>query len=121
MFINEELFLGCNIICLFFSAMAWAGKVGRTNSAHSPSLLCNKYLCSNHFLESDYRTAEMIHLNHLAVPCGTNSALQSVPQHSVQSKKWVMSRPLEIRIKEHKHNLTLGLPERTQMIMDSRL
>jgi hypothetical protein len=65
--------------------MVWAEKVGRTCSADSASLLCNKYLCSEHLLESDYRTAERIHLNHLVVLCGSDSALQSVCQHSVSS------------------------------------
>jgi hypothetical protein len=55
--------------------MIWAGRVGRPCNIDSASLLCNKFLCSKLFLESDYRTAERIHLNHLAVPCGSDSAL----------------------------------------------
>jgi hypothetical protein len=59
-------------------------KVG-TGSIDSASLLYNKYLCSEHFLESDYTATERTYLNHLAVPCGPDSALQSVLQHSAPS------------------------------------
>jgi hypothetical protein len=43
-------------------------------------MLHRKFLCSSHFLESDFTTTERVHLNRLAVPCGSDSALQSLPQ-----------------------------------------
>jgi hypothetical protein len=43
-------------------------------------MLHRKFLCSNHFLESDFTTTERVHLNRFAVPCGSNSAVQSLPQ-----------------------------------------
>jgi hypothetical protein len=51
----------------------------------SASMLFNKCLCSDHFLESDFMTAERIHLNIVAVPCGSDLAGHSVPQPSVPS------------------------------------
>jgi hypothetical protein len=43
-------------------------------------MLCNKYLCSRCFSESYFTTAERVHLNRVAVPCGLDSASQSPPQ-----------------------------------------
>jgi hypothetical protein len=48
-------------------------------------MLCCKYLCSKHFCESDFTTAEKIHLNRVAVPCVSDSTSHSVPEPSVPS------------------------------------
>jgi len=48
-------------------------------------MLCWKYLCSKHFCESDFTTAEKIHLNRVAVPCVSDSTSHSVPEPSVPS------------------------------------
>jgi hypothetical protein len=45
----------------------WGGKVGISSIIDSVRMLHNKYLCSRHFLESDYTTAERAHLNVVAV------------------------------------------------------
>jgi hypothetical protein len=39
-----------------------------------------KYLCSRHFSEGDFTTAEKVRLNRVAVPCASDSAAQSLPQ-----------------------------------------
>jgi hypothetical protein len=46
----------------------------------SARMLHNKYLCSRYFSESDFTTAERVHLKRVAVPCGLDSASQSPPQ-----------------------------------------
>jgi hypothetical protein len=52
------------------SVMVWAGEAGRTYNIDSANMLWNKYLCSEHFFESDLRTAERIQQNHLAFSYG---------------------------------------------------
>ncbi|XP_023721687.1 uncharacterized protein LOC111872233 [Cryptotermes secundus] len=61
-------------------ALVWAGRVGISCTIDSARMLHNKYLCSRHFLESDFTTAERVHLNSEAVPCGSDSAAQSLRQ-----------------------------------------
>jgi hypothetical protein len=39
-----------------------------------------KFSCSSHFLESDFTTTERVQLHRFAVACGSDSALQSLPQ-----------------------------------------
>jgi hypothetical protein len=39
-------------------AAIWAGKVGISCTSDSARMLHNKYLCSRHFLESDFTIAE---------------------------------------------------------------
>jgi hypothetical protein len=53
-------------------------------------MLHNKYFCSRHFLESDFTAAERVHLNRVAVPCGSVSASQSVPQPPVHSLHFLL-------------------------------
>jgi hypothetical protein len=54
----------CSLSTVYIcNAMVWAGKAGRTSNIDFASLLRKKYLCSKHFLVSDYRTAERVHLN----------------------------------------------------------
>jgi hypothetical protein len=67
---------------MFYSyrAMVWAGKVGISCTIDSARMLRNKLLCSRHFSKSDFTTAEMVHLNRVAVPCSSDSAAQSLPQ-----------------------------------------
>ena len=60
--------------------MVWAGRVGLSCTTDSARMLNNKFLCSKHFSESDFTTAERVHLNRFAVPYGTDSAAQSLPQ-----------------------------------------
>jgi hypothetical protein len=43
------------------------------------------YFCSNHFLESDFATAEEIQLNRVALPYGSDSSSLLVPTPSVLS------------------------------------
>ncbi|XP_023719162.1 uncharacterized protein LOC111870825 [Cryptotermes secundus] len=61
-------------------AMVWAGRVGLSCTTDSARMLYDKVLCSKHFSESDFTTAERVHLNRCAVPYGTDSAAQSLPQ-----------------------------------------
>jgi hypothetical protein len=63
----------------FCRAVVWARKVGLSCSIDSVRMLRNKYLCSRHFSESDFTTAEWVHLNRVEVPCGLDSASQSPP------------------------------------------
>ncbi|PNF29154.1 hypothetical protein B7P43_G12376 [Cryptotermes secundus] len=60
--------------------MVWAGRVGLSCTTDSARMLHNKVLCNKHFSESDFTTAERVHLNRCAVPYGTDSAAQSLPQ-----------------------------------------
>jgi hypothetical protein len=48
-------------------------------------MLCNKYLCSRHFLESVFTIAERVQLNRVTISCGLHSASQSLPQPLVPS------------------------------------
>jgi hypothetical protein len=43
-------------------------------------MLHRKFLCSSHFVESNFTTTERVHLNRFAVPCGSDSAVHSLPQ-----------------------------------------
>jgi hypothetical protein len=42
----------------FYRAMVWARKAGISCTTDSARMLCNKYLCSRPFSESDFTTAE---------------------------------------------------------------
>jgi hypothetical protein len=48
-------------------------------------MLHKKYLCSRHFLESDFTPAERAHLNKVAVPCRSDSVSQTLSQPPVPS------------------------------------
>ncbi|XP_023725823.1 uncharacterized protein LOC111874497 [Cryptotermes secundus] len=41
-------------------AAVWAGKIGISFTVDSAKMLDNNYLCSKHFLESDFTTAERV-------------------------------------------------------------
>ncbi|XP_033606071.1 uncharacterized protein LOC117282054 [Cryptotermes secundus] len=72
-------------------AMVWAGRVGLSCTTDSATMLYHKVLCSKHFSESDFTTAERVHLNRFAVPYGTDSAAQSPPQppgHSLHTSSF---------------------------------
>jgi hypothetical protein len=56
------------------------GKFGISCTAVSARMLHSNYLCNRHFSESDFTTAERVHLNRVTVPCGLDSASQSPPQ-----------------------------------------
>jgi hypothetical protein len=43
-------------------------------------MLHSKYLCSRHFLESDFTTAGRVHLNRLEIPCGSHSSAPTFPK-----------------------------------------
>jgi hypothetical protein len=64
----------------FYRAVVWARKVGIACTTDSAGILCNKYLCSRHFSENDFTTAERVCLNRVAVPCGLDSDSRSPPQ-----------------------------------------
>jgi hypothetical protein len=55
---------------LLYRALVWAGKVGISCTIDPARKLQNKYLCSRHFLESDFTTDERVHFNRVTVPCG---------------------------------------------------
>jgi hypothetical protein len=63
-----------------YRALVWAGRVGISCTIDSARMLHCKFLCSSHFLESDFTTNERVRLNRFAVPCGSYSAVQSLPQ-----------------------------------------
>jgi hypothetical protein len=44
-----------------YSVVVWAGKEEEHATLILLSFLCNKYLCSKHYLGSDYGTAERMH------------------------------------------------------------
>jgi hypothetical protein len=46
-----------------YGTLVWAGKVGMFCTIYSAGMLCNKYLFCSHFSESDFTTAERVHLN----------------------------------------------------------
>jgi hypothetical protein len=81
---NGELF-PCSKTVLLLRALVWAGKVWIPCTIYSARMLHNKYLCSRHFLESDFITAERVRFNRLAVPYGSDSASQSLPRPPVPS------------------------------------
>jgi hypothetical protein len=54
----------------FNRALVWAGKVGISCTVDSAGMLHNEYMCSRLFSESDFTTAERVHLNRVGVPCG---------------------------------------------------
>jgi hypothetical protein len=60
--------------------MVWAGRVGISCTVDSARMLGYKYLCSRHFSESDFTTAERVCLNRVAVPCGSDSVAQLLPK-----------------------------------------
>jgi hypothetical protein len=77
----EQLCLLCNKICSFvYSAMVWAGRVGRHCSITDTRMLLQKYLCSKYFLETDFTTSGRIHLNRVAIPCVSDLTSHSAPQ-----------------------------------------
>jgi hypothetical protein len=59
----------------FYRALVWAGSVGISCTIDSARILNNKYLFSRHFSESDFTTAERVHLNRVAVPCGSTTTV----------------------------------------------
>jgi hypothetical protein len=67
---------------MFYSyrALVWAGRVWISCTIDSARMLHNKLLCSKHFSESDFTTTERVHLNRFAVPCDSDSSVQSLPQ-----------------------------------------
>jgi hypothetical protein len=50
-----------------------AEKVGISCTLDSARMLHNKYLCTRHFSENYFTTAERVHLNRVAVPCGSTT------------------------------------------------
>jgi len=67
----------CNKInLLFYSAQLWAQKIGKLCSIEDARTLYEKYICKNHFLETDFTTAEKKGLNRGAVPCSSDLASQ---------------------------------------------
>ncbi|XP_023725462.1 uncharacterized protein LOC111874307 [Cryptotermes secundus] len=75
-------------------AEEWAGKVGLSCTIDFARRLNNKYLCSKYFLDSDFTTAEWVHLDRVAVPCDSDSASQSHPQSPVPSLHTLAFDPL---------------------------
>jgi hypothetical protein len=59
-----------------------------TCAIDSVTMMHNKYLCSRYFLESDFTTAERIHLKRVAVPYGSVSA----------AKQWATKRKMQILV-----------------------
>jgi len=60
----------------FYSAQLWAQKIGKPCSIEDARTLYVKYVCKNHFLETDFTTTERKRLNRGAVPCSADSASQ---------------------------------------------
>jgi hypothetical protein len=56
-----------------YRAVVLAGGVEIFSIIDSARMLYSKFLCSRHFSESDFTTAERVRLNRFAVPCGTDS------------------------------------------------
>jgi hypothetical protein len=67
-----------------FETICSAGRVGISCTIHSARMLHYKFLCCRHFSESDFTTPERVHLNRFAVPCGTDSAAESLPYNRIQ-------------------------------------
>jgi len=61
---------------LYCSAQLWARKIGGPCSIEDARTLYVKYVCKNHFLETDFTTPERNRLNRGAVPCSSDSASQ---------------------------------------------
>jgi hypothetical protein len=59
----------------FYRAVVWQEKLGYLALFDSAGMLRNKYLCSRHFSESDFTTAERVHLNRAEVPCGSTTTV----------------------------------------------
>jgi hypothetical protein len=59
----------------FYRALVWAEKIGIFCTVDSAGMLHNKYLCSRHFSESDFSTAERVHLNRVTVPRGSTTTV----------------------------------------------
>jgi hypothetical protein len=68
-----------------YSAIVGAGRAGRLCSITDAKMLLHKHLCSKCFLETDFITAERMHLNRVAVPCVSDLASHSAPQPSIPS------------------------------------
>jgi hypothetical protein len=77
-----------------FKALVWARKVGISCTIDSARILHNKYLCSRHFSENVFTTAERIHFDRVAVSCGSDSASQSLLPLSVPSLHTLCFDPL---------------------------
>jgi hypothetical protein len=75
--VTDELFQGCETICSTLTRL-W-GRVGISSTTDSIGMLGRKLLCSRYFSESDFTTAERVCLNRVAVPCGSDSAAESLP------------------------------------------
>jgi hypothetical protein len=82
-----------------YRAMLWAGRVGISCTIDSARMLHYIFLCSRHFSESASTTTERIHLNRFAVPCGSDSAAQSLPLPTLVAtgkhclwKQWLLVR-----------------------------
>jgi hypothetical protein len=86
--VTDELFLGLRQFVLLVPGFVMGRK--------SWDILHNKYLCSRHFLESDFTTAERVHFNRVAVPCGSDTASQSLPQLPVPSLHTPSLDPLSL-------------------------
>jgi hypothetical protein len=92
---TEWLFLGVQTVCSIFTGL-WYGqeKLWYPALLILPEIPHNKCLCSRHFSGSDFTTAERVHLNRVAVPCGLDSASQSSPQSldkvSMGINSWIL-------------------------------
>jgi hypothetical protein len=73
---TDELFLGFETVCSTHEGLWYL----QEELGYCARMLHNKYLCSRHFSEGDFTTAEKVHLNREAVPCGSDSNAQSLPQ-----------------------------------------
>jgi hypothetical protein len=83
---TDELFQGFEIICnTLYRAVLSVGIFGISCTIDSAIIPHYKYLSSRHFLERDFTTAEMVLLNRVVVPCGSDSATHSLPQSSLSS------------------------------------
>jgi hypothetical protein len=99
---------------MFYSyrALIWAGNVWISCTIVSATVLHSKYLCSRHFLECDFSTAERVYFNIVSVLCGSDSASQSVPQPLVPSLHTPSLDPLPSVI-AHKDYIHVIPPTRT--------
>jgi hypothetical protein len=68
---TDELFLAFETMLYFYGSLVWAGKVGISCTIYSARTVQNTHLCSRHFLESDFTTAERMLLNfsYMNIPC----------------------------------------------------
>jgi len=60
----------------FYRSHFWAQMISQPCSTEDARTLYVKYVCKNHFLQSDFTTPERKRLNRGAVPCSSDSALQ---------------------------------------------